>query len=46
MGPADARRAERADTIETGVADRPMNMETFAWAALSLLNDMLGPDVT
>jgi PncC family amidohydrolase len=44
VGPQDAHREERADTIETGVADRPMNMETFAWAALSLLNDMLGPD--
>ena len=44
VGPPGARREERADTIETGVADRPMNMETFAWAALSLLNDMLGPE--
>src|SRR5690348_13892405 len=35
-------RSERADTIETGIADRPANMETFAWAALSLLNDMIG----
>jgi PncC family amidohydrolase len=43
VGPATARREERADTIETGVADRPMNMETFAWAALSLLDDMIGP---
>jgi nicotinamide-nucleotide amidase len=37
-------REERADTIETGHPDRPTNMETFAWAALSLLNDFLGPD--
>ena len=44
VGPPGSRREERADTIETGVADRPMNMETFAWAALSLLNDMLGPE--
>jgi nicotinamide-nucleotide amidase len=43
-GPPGARRQQRADTIETGHADRPTNMETFAWAALSLLNDMLGPD--
>lgn len=43
VGPPGARREERADTIETGIADRPMNMETFAWAALSLLNDMIGP---
>jgi hypothetical protein len=35
-------REERADTIETGHPDRPTNMETFAWAALSLLNDMIG----
>jgi nicotinamide-nucleotide amidase len=44
VGPESARRAERADTIETGLADRAPNMETFAWAALSLLKDMLGPD--
>ena len=43
-GPESARRSERADTIETGIADRAANMETFAWAALSLLNDMLGPE--
>jgi nicotinamide mononucleotide (NMN) deamidase PncC len=33
---------ERADTIETGDADRATNMETFAWAALNLLNDLVG----
>ena len=44
VGPEGARRAERADTIETGLADRAPNMETFAWAALSLLKDMLGPE--
>jgi PncC family amidohydrolase len=44
VGPPGAPREERADTVETGVADRPMNMETFAWAALSLLDDMLGPE--
>jgi nicotinamide-nucleotide amidase len=42
VGPGVARE-ERADTIETGHGDRPANMETFAWAALNLLNDMLGP---
>ena len=36
-------REERADTVETGLAERAPNMETFAWAALSLLGDMLGP---
>ena len=43
-GPAGAKREERADTIETGIADRPANMETFAWAALTLLNDMIDLD--
>ena len=43
VGPAGMQpREERADTIETGIADRAANMETFAWAALSLLNDMIG----
>ena len=42
VGPGVSRE-ERADTIETGHGDRPTNMETFAWAALNLLNDMLGP---
>jgi PncC family amidohydrolase len=42
VGPGVSRE-ERADTIETGHGDRPSNMETFAWAALNLLNDMLGP---
>ncbi|MDP8923223.1 MAG: CinA family protein [Chloroflexota bacterium] len=43
VGPGMSRQ-ERADTIETGRADRAPNMETFAWAALNLLNDMLGPN--
>jgi PncC family amidohydrolase len=43
VGPGRSRQ-ERADTIETGHADRATNMETFAWTALNLLNDMLGPD--
>ncbi|MCC6179010.1 MAG: CinA family protein [Chloroflexi bacterium] len=34
---------ERADTIETGQDNRMANMETFAWAALNLLHDLLGP---
>jgi PncC family amidohydrolase len=42
VGPPGLTRSERADTIETGIADRPANMETFAWAALSLLHDLLG----
>ena len=43
VGPAGMQpREERADTIETGIAERAPNMETFAWAALSLLNDMIG----
>ena len=42
VGPGVSRE-ERADTIETGSAERAPNMETFAWAALSLLGDMLGP---
>ncbi|MCC7371835.1 MAG: CinA family protein [Chloroflexi bacterium] len=42
VGPGVSRE-ERADTIETGHGDRPTNMETFAWAALNLLNDMMGP---
>ena len=42
VGPGVSRQ-ERADTIETGLAERAANMETFAWAALSLLGDMLGP---
>jgi nicotinamide-nucleotide amidase len=33
---------ERADTLETGHGDRATNMETFAWAALALLNDLVG----
>jgi PncC family amidohydrolase len=42
-GPAGMQpREDRADTIETGIGDRAANMETFAWAALSLLNDMIG----
>jgi PncC family amidohydrolase len=32
---------ERADTLETGHGDRATNMETFAWAALNLLNDLV-----
>ena len=44
VGPAGLQpREERADTIETGIGERATNMETFAWAALSLLNDFLGP---
>lgn len=43
VGPARYRE-ERADTIETGHGERPANMETFAWAALQLLSDLLGPD--
>jgi PncC family amidohydrolase len=43
VGPAGMQpREEGADTIETGIAERPANMDTFAWAALSLLNDMIG----
>lgn len=42
VGPGVSRE-RRADTIETGIADRATNMETFAWAALTLLGDMLGP---
>lgn len=45
VGPG-AARTERADTIETGLPDRAANMETFAWAALNLLGDMLGPTRT
>jgi nicotinamide-nucleotide amidase len=33
---------ERADTLETGHPDRVTNMETFAWAALELLKDLIG----
>jgi len=33
---------ERADTLETGHDDRATNMETFAWAALQLLKDLVG----
>jgi PncC family amidohydrolase len=33
---------ERADTVETGHGDRATNMETFAWVALELLNDLVG----
>ena len=43
VGPGVSRK-ERADTIETAHGDRPTNMEVFAWAALALLGDMLGPD--
>jgi nicotinamide-nucleotide amidase len=43
VGPGVSREA-RADTIETAHGDRPANMETFAWAALALLEDMLGPE--
>jgi nicotinamide-nucleotide amidase len=43
VGPGVSREA-RADTIETAHGDRPANMETFAWAALALLKDMLGPE--
>ena len=42
VGPGVSRQ-ERADTIETGIAERAPNMETFAWTALNLLGDMLGP---
>ena len=42
VGPGVSRE-ERADSIETGSTERAPNMETFAWAALNLLSDMLGP---
>jgi nicotinamide mononucleotide (NMN) deamidase PncC len=44
VAPPGSAREERADTIETGIPERATNMETFAWAALSLLNDLLGPE--
>jgi PncC family amidohydrolase len=44
VGPSGLQpREERADTIETVVCVRALTRESLAWAALSLLNDVLVP---